>query len=762
MIRDDQTRRWDVSPEEVEQAESFFEDMVGGSSAEFDEAEAFFRDLMGTPAVARPARWAAPPSSAASRTTITAARSEQDESDEADESDEQQAPGSPYRVPVGRTVRLSATGEPVPVGTPAYTWTSTPPGVVTVTRVGTPQDHPGRADVTGVVPGTATVTVTYRPATGTPSTTTFTVEVTAPAIVSTNLYGCHDLRRGDMDSDPGNHNRPKWGGQANAPADRCPPPLAAAAANPQHVRQLQADLRSLGFLIVGAPSGTFDRNTEWGVREFQIYAKMDLVARVQPAAAAHLQQGADVVAAANGHDTASNTSEYVNSLESTGNTAPYAGPVSGVVNAATRAAIDHWLRNKWRCPVVIEAWTVTRGRRTAPAAINLWAHDAHPSSAPRMYARDFTNYYTFPATRNVNDMHVIGDYVTYLSWSGPRSVPPTHVWTSEGEMLPAALVGNASPTGSTLSTYRVVRAVSEVECIGYFDSINCYDNAFVSAGPGHWTIGIVQTSSVDEGELCGYLAYLRHIDPVAFRQAFEFFGMRIDENWVSAAGPADGADLFSRSQRKYTGWPALQQENGTFARMARTEADGNYFKTWHWHYRFVMAGRTIQGYRERMWDMTRIRLRDILNVPWGTGVAQVGTGTSARPAKIGDVFTSERAVAMILRFHIRFPGYVISGGAPAGRLKDALTRAKAADPSATWTADPSTWTNAMEGHLIQGIFDAAPTSVQGTLTEVRNWPTWLTGSNPRAFALTAPVAAALSTNRSSFSFDTAGLPPAPP
>jgi peptidoglycan hydrolase-like protein with peptidoglycan-binding domain len=757
MSRDDLTRRFHVSSEEIEQADRFFEDMVGGSSEEMDQSEAFFADMMGlsrTPAILQPQR------SSPSWVTVSAARDPgQDEADdeayEAYEAhDEQQTPSSTHQVPVGRTMQLSATGS-VSGGT--YSWTSTPAGVVTVTRIGTPQQHPSRADVTGVTAGTATVTVTYQPASGTPSISTFTVQVTAATITAVNRYGCHDLRRNDKDSDPGNSNRPRWGGTAGAPATRCTP--GTPPTNPQHVRQLQDDLRSLGFLIVGTPSGNFDRNTEWAVREFQIYAKMDLVARVKTGVAV---QGAHIVAAANGHDTATNLSEYVASLESTGNTAPYAGPISGVVNAGTRAALDHWLRNNWRCPVVIEAWTVTRGRRTAPAATNLWAHDSHASSAPRMYARDFTNYYTFPVTRNADDMHVIGDYVTYLSWSGPRSVPPSHTWNPEGEILPAALVGTASPTGSTLSTYRVVRAVSEVECIGFFDSINCYDNAFLSAGPGHWTLGIVQTSSVDEGELCGYLAYLRHVDPAAFRQAFEFFGMRIDENWVTAAGVANGADLFSASQRKYTGWMALQQENGTFTRMARTEADGNYFKSWHWHYRFVMAGRTIQGYRQRMWDMTRIRLRDILNVAWGTGVAQVGTGTSARPAKLGDVFTSERAIAMLLRFHIRFPGYVISGGGPASRLRDALTRAKAADPTASWTADPSTWTNAMEGHLVQGIFDAAPTSVQGTLTEVRNWPTWLTGSNPRGFSLTAPVAAALSANRNSFSFDTAGLPPAPP
>ena len=40
-----------------------------------------------------------------------------------------------------------------------------------------------------------------------------------------------------------------------------------------------------------------------------------------------------------------------------------------------------------------------------------------------------------------------------------------------------------------LSTYKVVRAVAEVEAIGFFDGINGYDNAFLSMGPCHWTMG---------------------------------------------------------------------------------------------------------------------------------------------------------------------------------------------------------------------------------------------------------------------------------
>jgi peptidoglycan hydrolase-like protein with peptidoglycan-binding domain len=657
------------------------------------------------------------------------------------------------------TKRLRATARNRPGGTPAYTWTVAHPWIARLQQTGGTQAHPNLVDVRGVSPGSTTVTVTHKPASGATATATATIVVQAPAVRAMPRYGCHDLRKGDKDRDSADGNRPRWGGVARAAATVCLPAPASPPADPRHVRDLQEDLRRLGFLVVGAPSGEFDRATEWAVREFQIYAKMPRVARVRAGVDASLRRGAHLVAADLGFDEPTGLSAYVASLEAVDNDACYGGSVSGVVNAATRACIDRWLQNEWRCPVIVEAWSMRRGARHRPVAINLWAHDAHASASPRMFARDFTGYYTMPTGHAADDMHVIGDFVTYLTWSGPRSLPPQHTWT-DAELLPAALTGTASPTGAARTTYRVVRAVSEVECIGFFDSVNCYDNAFVSVGPCHWTLGIVDAAggSVSRGELCGYLAYLRHADRAAFFAAFEFFGARIDRDWTSAAGANDGADLFDAGSRKYTGWVAQQQENGTFLRAPLNEADGNYFKTWHWHYRFVMAGRTIEGYRRRMWDMARVRLRDILAVPWGAGVANVGT----RPATIGDVFTSERAVAMLLRWHIRFPGHVVSGGAPGTRLRNALRDAKAAGASLTWTGDPSRWTDAHETLLVDGIMSASPANVHDTLEYVRDWPTWVGGSNPRGFTLAAPMASRLSAARASFTLDGTGLPPAPP
>jgi Putative peptidoglycan binding domain len=551
-------------------------------------------------------------------------------------------------------------------------------------------------------------------------------------------YGGYTLQRGDRD------DRLTYGGAVRSAAagDNVP-----AAGTTPFVRQLQRDLAALGFRIVGTANGDFARRTEWAVREFQIYAKMSSVAA----------------------ETGAGT-RYVDRLVQTPNTRQYTGNVSGVVNAETRSLLQHWIANRWRCPVIVEARNMVGGAPGAVHTENIWMWNEVTSTRPRMFARDFSGYYTFPGGRNANDLIPLGDYATLGRWSGPRSVPPRHTWSPEGELLPEHLVGTdlARLNAPQRSTYKVVRAVSEVECIGFFDSVNSYDNAFVSLGPCHWTLGIADSrGNVSEGELCGYLAYLRNVEPAAFRRAIEFFGVRVDEDWFDGAtGMANGRNLFQSGQRKYAGWIALQKDDRTFARMPTRAADdaedeGNYFKTWHWFYRFVMAGRTIEGFRRRTWHMARVRVRDILATQWPAGVVPdvpVAGGGTRRPT-IGDVYTSERAVALLLRWHIRYPGNVISGGRAGNRLENAFRNA--AIPAGA--GDPTTWNDRHEAYLIDGIMREvraiANAGFTRTMTYVNNWPaSW--GANPRGYIL-APTIGALANTRNSFQFDATDLPPPP-
>ncbi len=548
---------------------------------------------------------------------------------------------------------------------------------------------------------------------------------------SLDRWGGYDLRRGDGDTEP------RWAGAVRSVAagDQMP-----AAGTDAFVRRLQSDLRELGFLLAGTPDGDFGRATEWAVRELQVHAKMAFLA----------QEAAPGPSA---------PAVYGDRLSQTRNTAIYSGPVSGVLNGATRVALLEWLANRWRCPVVIEAL-----QGTAVVHENLWGKDDQPSSAPRMFARDWSGHFTLPAGVNAGDRMVLGDWQS-AGHGGPSSRAPIHT-RADAELTPDALVGVplASLSPAQLSTYKVVRAVSEVECMGFFDSLNAWDNAVMSLGPCHWTLGLIGSGgAVDRGELCAYLALLRHLEPSAFATAFGFFGARPDRSWTDPTGVASGSPLFTASLRKYTAWLEQETDAGGFAAAPAQAADANYFRTWHWFHRFSMAGRTITAFRRRMWDMARIRLRDIRATPWGPGppaVADVPTGGTPRGATIGDVATSEQALAMIMRWHVWRPAHVVSGGTAGPRLRGALTRA--AIPAAA--GHPGQWTDAHEQAMIDGLTaEAAALGDQGlidSLDSVRNWHTWGAGGGPRGYAL-AHTVADLWAARGSLDFEGGGLPPAP-
>lgn len=528
-------------------------------------------------------------------------------------------------------------------------------------------------------------------------------------------YGGYALQRGDRDA------QRRWAGQVRS---------TASAAS--HVRQLQRDLRELGFLVCGQPDGMLGLHTEWAIREFQIYSRM-----------AHLAQ----------ESTSSTSTDYVARLSRVANTMQYAGPISGVVNTQTAMRIQHWLTHRWRCPVVIRAMHVSNNQPTTVAQDNLWLHDDVTSNAYRIYVRDFTRYYPLPNGQNEDSLRVLGSYTVYGNYGGPMSVPPRHCWGT-AELLPSNLVGVAdfqAMTPAQQSTFKVLRAVGEQECLGFFDSLNAYDNAIVSLGPCHWTLAIL-SGGVSEGELCGFLSFLRSTHPQAYQRAMEFFGLRIDEDWD--AGGGNGATLRSNALKKYTGWPAQQGDTGSWTRMEETEAAANYYKTYHWYYRFQMAGRTIEGFQQAMWDMVRIRIRDIRNNPWGPGVANVGTGSSARPATIGDVITSERAMAIVLRWHVFRPAHVTALTQAGQRLRNAYDIARQSHPTLNWTQSPAQWGDAHEQALADAILGQAAL-VNTTVNNTANWPDWFGpgAQNPRGYTLALPAGTQLSVARNSFQFD---------
>ena len=325
----------------------------------------------------------------------------------------------------------------------------------------------------------------------------------------------------------------------------------------------------------------------------------------------------------------------------------------------------------------------------------------------------------------------IGDFQTYKASGGPRSHPRSHVLTAE--ILPEEFTGAtaASVIGApqTFSTFRVLRAVAETECVGYFDCVNAYDSGVVSVGPCHWVFALAQSGGgAGRGELAGYLAYYKKQHPVEFEITFSRFGLDVSREWGT-----DGSDLYNPAIGTYSNvWWTRPQEGAANSDVPHTLAEVNYYRSWHWYYRWVMAARTRDGYRRDMYTMARFRLRDLLSAPWrDTGddpklVQDVG----GQPATIGDVFSSEAAVALLLRWHINQPARVLTRGRAGKRLEEVLKTAELLSV----IRPPNLWTDTQKERLIDSLFSAICESGPHLKPTLQNVASQKTGDAQKGWA----------------------------
>jgi len=519
------------------------------------------------------------------------------------------------------------------------------------------------------------------------------------------LYDDLDLRLDDNDE------RQRWGG-----ASRLPPPAMVASgpentlSPPAPVASLQRDLHALGFLLAPEPNGVFDLKTEWAVREFQIYAKMDRVAR---------------------EDTTSQAPEYGDRLSQVPTGAHrYSGPVSGVVNAQTRAALEHWLKESWRCPVVLDAWTTKKGSPPAREMRNIWLH-TEGSTDLVVKARDFTGYFQGQAP---TDLWAVGKLARYKALLGPQSTID-HAWP-DAEVLPETLVGTewSALSPAQRSTFKVVRAVAEVECYAFFDVVNAYDSAIVSTGIFHFTF------QHGTGELCKLLRDLAASYPGDYQRAFGFFGMDVRK-------PASGKAEFTVH---------LQDDSGGYQPVTNTP-EIDYIRNWHWFYRYVMIGRKVESYRRSMWARAIERIRLIRSAAFKeSDVPAVGTGT---PATIGHVFTSELAIGYLLRLHVNLPASVQRARGAADGIVDAVKEAKRSRSNLNWSLPPTQWTQDHEDALVDALIAAPKPNAELTrsLPLILSFP----NANPR-WRMDRTVITGLSRTRDSFQLASAAAPAQPP
>ncbi|MGM1064867.1 hypothetical protein [Saccharothrix sp. Mg75] len=633
-------------------------------------------------------------------------------------------------------------------------------------------------------------------------------------------YDGRALRRGDFDARPG-VQASYWGVRQSAGT---------------HVADLQGDLVELGFLIAGRdPAGRFEQFTQWAVREFQVYARQAKGAREK-------------------EYPGTEPSRYLDRLEPVDIPTDFRfdrpeDQVTGVVDRNTRRLISHWLANRLRCPVVIEAMVVGGGNPTgvAPGRGNLW-HHTEPGRATsgswREYATDFTGRFTVAEADSVAQppstdpaggedkrprMVVLSAWTNNMGASKPLvqsgitpdpangvvGRPEVTVQVDGGQMSRAEtmwkrlemkpetmLTGNptvaalvaeiATPAGTTdeqragarlagrrrLSTYKVIRAVAEVEAIGYFDGINGYDNAFLSMGPCHWTMGrflpqlptpapplpgphdiaVDPEWTVEKGEFWGFLALLEHLYPEAFHEHFAADGIRPAKRW-GETGVWDGTG------RKYANHAMLPDDLAPRA-LDATVREYDYFHSWHVFYRMLMAVRTSDDVRRAMYRTAGQRICDGLGATWphdpGDPPEPVppdtagDAGTTRRP-RIGEVVTSEWGVALLYRWHILSPAtvfgpnpgdkiwhnqlrpaYAVAVNGECGTCAEAVRRAPLDPWSPTggprvapdFTGDPAGWGDAHEHALVAGLLHRANHHVRGNLqsttNEVSAWPLWFT------------------------------------
>ncbi|MGW5667196.1 peptidoglycan-binding domain-containing protein [Micromonospora sp. NPDC003776] len=462
-------------------------------------------------------------------------------------------------------------------------------------------------------------------------------------------YGNFTLRLGDSDS------ARRYGGQATA------------VATPQtYVRNLQEDLVALGFAVVGTPDGEFGGRTAIALRELQIEAQADTVYQLQAAPA----QGTAVVATA-----------Y-----------RYRGRVHGMADWDTAEVIAQWInpdravRNI--CPLTVAGYPISTPPPAAPdpSYTDLWLYNDMKAFDRRVYSTDQLGRFAIPPSRQfagaVNSM-AIGAYSAAGS-NGPI-LDQNQYWQPEcqvtmdsllpPELIPPAPVDRSKAPVS--STYRVIRAVASQECIGNFDVYNAWDAGIISFGLYHWAL-----LSSGTGELAAVYAYYRDQYPDSYERDFGRYGIYPAVPWDATVWSGQGG----AAQSKYVGqlgMYGLRDKNGQvhaadLLPLAKsTDAYMiDYMRSWHVLHRLVVALRGSDDLHRAMWKLALRRLRDLLARSWDSRSTpnpgpRVPNGSGGlRVATFGEVLTSERAVAALLRHHVNRPDHVINAN---GAISDALS-----------------------------------------------------------------------------------------
>ena len=482
---------------------------------------------------------------------------------------------------------------------------------------------------------------------------------------------------------------------------------------PNEITELRKQLTALGFNLL---FDVADQPTAWlrhAVREFQIYARLPRVAKVKPGSENELR--------------------WLDRLEAVENTKRYQGQIDGIYDRVRlQPYLDHWAAEKYRCPVVAEIF-VNDGKTKWPELEadstevrgNYWRYDdpriekfakaskdKDPYGKLQVRVSDLTGFFEPQHSAPVKSGRIRKHSVRPAGknkadvWIG-GFVGDSRIVTSTAEVLPTTFTDRewTQLSDQAQRTFRVVRAVSEQECLGYLQSINGYDDAWMSLGPCHWTLALAvpgnsnPNDDAGAGELPAFLAYWAATeDKDSKTKLTQPFGVEPKPAWTNGKPPSKPGGACSYTGRLH--WLSGPLDGtAQYGPISKIE-DLNWIRTTHWFWRFLALARNVKSFRQRQWHMTRIRLRDILAYEIDPA-DRPGKEAAQNKVAVSKLITSEAGVALLLRCHIRKSGFLDQRKLAHPSLRLALAFANIAEK------DPAKWKANEESALIEGLLASA-------------------------------------------------------
>ncbi|WP_311031710.1 hypothetical protein [Mesorhizobium koreense] len=558
-------------------------------------------------------------------------------------------------------------------------------------------------------------------------------------------------------------------------------------------------LAAVGFNLFFAGDGA-GANATWlrhAVREFQIYASGPRVAQ-------------EVMGPA--------PRRWLDRLQAVANQHIYNGPKDGDENAAGfMTCLAAWETERYRCPVVVDVFCRNKGKlehiekADEPIYGNYWRfddprlvafHEGKKTQLKRLVVRvcDLTELFR-PAHETAPDkMEPSGGIAIFSKdWQGGY----VRHGSDADEILPETLIGvdwGSITKAETKATFRVLRAISEIESGGRFDGINGYDDAAISCGPYNWALAPARGAKPSKpdavagaGELAPYLAYWAGREATdAKAKFFDPLGVSLKPDWpAGSAGPKKPSWPSTRNYIGRIDWAPLDNDPQDSGK--KRLDDLQWMHTTHWFWRWLALSRYVPSYRKRQWDLGRARIRDILAFEIDPA-DRPGKPAGSKKVRLSKMFTSEVAVALLVRCHVRWASFLSQPSFRGPSLRLALA-------FANLPTNVGKWGDAEQAQLIEaviaacafnGLTSAEKKELKGKLDELHEhrsrlakrpltsdklyadcralaeWPKaaeyrWNYAKPPAGkYALQKGVCSpALSKTTSSFKLDEAGLPPMP-